>query len=64
MEGKLDMEVESIDDVIMLLDYIDSLKKQDNQIGDISLLIDELAKRMDYIEGVKILFPDEQYSGF
>lgn len=64
MEGKLDMEVESIDDVIMLLDYIDSLKKQDNKIGDISLLIDELAKRMDYIEGVKILFPDEQYSGF
>lgn len=64
VEGKLDMEVESIDHVIMLLDYIDSLKKQDNKIGDISLLIDELAKRMDYIEGVKILFPDEQYSGF
>ena len=27
VRGKLDMEVESIDDVIMLLDYIDSLKK-------------------------------------
>ena len=58
------MEVESIDDVIMLLDYIDSLKKQDNKIGDISIMIDELAKRMDYIEGVKILFPDVQYSEF
>jgi hypothetical protein len=58
------MDVQSIDDVIMLLDYIDSLKKQDNKIGEISLLIDELAKRMDYIEGVKILFPAEQYDEF
>ena len=48
MEGKLDMEVESIDDVIMLLDYIDSLKKQDNKIGDISLLIDELENEAHY----------------
>jgi hypothetical protein len=27
-------------------------------------MIDELAKRMDYIEGVEIRFPDEQYSDF
>jgi len=64
VRGKLDMEVESIDDVIMLLDYIDSLKKQDNKIGDISVMIDELAKRMDYIEGVKIRFADAQYAEF
>lgn len=57
VRGKLDMDVESIDDVIMLLDYIESLKKQDNKIGDISADIDLLAKRMDYIDGVKILFP-------
>jgi hypothetical protein len=30
VRGKLDMQVESIDDVIMLLDYIEGLKKQDN----------------------------------
>jgi len=36
VRGKLDMEVESIDDVIMLLDYIESLKKQDNTIAEIS----------------------------
>ena len=58
------MEAESIDDVIFLLDYIDSLKKQDNKIGDISLMIDDLAKRMDYIDGVEIRFPDAQYSEF
>jgi hypothetical protein len=44
------MTVESIDDVIMLLDYIDSLGKQDNKIGDISIMIDDVSKRMDYIE--------------
>lgn len=64
VSGKLDMEVESIDDVIMLLDYIESLKKQDNKIGDISVMIDELAKRMDYIESVEILFPHEQFAEF
>jgi hypothetical protein len=58
------MQVESIDDVIMLLDYIEGLKKQDNQIADISLMILELVKRMEYIETVKIRFPDAQYSEF
>jgi len=64
VRGQLDMEAQSIDDVIFLLDYIDSLKKQDNKIGDISLMIDDLAKRMDYIDGVEIRFPDAQYSEF
>mmetsp|Transcript_42575 Transcript_42575/g.65310 ORF Transcript_42575/g.65310 Transcript_42575/m.65310 type:complete len:203 (+) Transcript_42575:1608-2216(+) len=64
VRGKLDMQVESIDDVIMLLDYIESLNKQDNKIVDIKLMIDELAKRMDYVEGVKLLFPNEQYFEF
>ena len=58
------MQVESIDDVIMLLDYIDSLGKQDNKIGDISLMIDDISKRMDYIEAVEILFPGAQYAEF
>lgn len=58
------MEVKTIDDVIFLLDYIESLKKQDNKIGDISVMIDKLAERMDLIEGVQILFPNEQYSEF
>jgi len=64
VKGKLDMEVNSIDEVITLLDYIDSLKRQDNKIADISLMIDELAVRMGYIESVYIRFPDEQYSEF
>lgn len=64
VQGKLDMEVKTIDDVIFLLDYIESLKKQDNKIGDISVMIDKLADRMDLIEGVKILFPDAQYAEF
>jgi len=64
VQGKLDMEVKTIDDVIFLLDYIESLKKQDNKIGDISVMIDKLSERMDLIEGVKILFPDAQYAEF
>ena len=58
MKGELDKDVESIDEVINLLLYIDSLKKQDNQIAEISALIVDLSTRMDYIESVKIRFPD------
>jgi hypothetical protein len=64
IKGKLDMEVESIDDVIMLLDYIESLKKQDNKIGDIADMISELAKRMEYLDSIEIIFPGEQYFDF
>ena len=61
VKGKLDMDVDSIDDVIMLLDYIDALKNQDNKIRDIIHLIDQLARRMEYIENVQVIFPDEQF---
>jgi hypothetical protein len=64
IKGKLDMEVESIDDVIMLLDYIESLKKQDNKIGDIAWMISELAKRMEYLDTIEIIFPGDQYYDF
>jgi len=40
VKGKLAMNVDSIDDVIMLLDYIDALRNQDNKIRDIIQLID------------------------
>ena len=40
VRGKLAMNVDSIDDVIMLLDYIDALRNQDNKIRDIIQLID------------------------
>ena len=48
----------------MLLDYIEGLRKQDNQIADISLMILDIVKRMEYIESVKIRFPDAQYAEF
>ena len=61
VRGKLDIEVDSIDDVIMLLDYIESLKTQGNKIGDIEVMIDEMVRKMEYIERVEIKVPDEQY---
>jgi hypothetical protein len=64
VKGKLEMDVESIDDVILLLDYIESLKNQDNKIGDIETMIDELTKRMTYIESIEIIFPGTQYLDF
>jgi hypothetical protein len=61
VKGKLDMEVDSIDDVIMLLDYIASLRYQDTKIGDIVVQITTLTNRMEYIEANRVKFPDAQY---
>jgi hypothetical protein len=60
----LEKKVTSIDEVIMLLDYIDSLKRQDNKIADITIMIDDLSKRMKYIESVQIMFEHKQYSDY
>ena len=40
------MEAESIDDVIMLLDYIESLKTENNKIEEIGVMIDALNLKM------------------
>ena len=64
VEGKLNMEAKSIDDVIMLLDYIETLNNQDTKIADIKVMIDQLSIRMDYIEQIEVMFPSEQYYEF
>lgn len=58
-KGRLDENVSSIDDVIALLAYIDTLKRQDNKVEEIADYIDLLAKKAEFIESLKILFPEE-----
>jgi len=58
-KGRLDENVSSIDDVIALLSYIDTLKRQDNKVEEIADYIDLLAKKADFIESLKILFPED-----
>lgn len=64
VEGQLGHEAESIDEVIILLDYIESLKRQDNKVADIAQLIESLASRMTFIESVAIMFEAAQYQGY
>jgi len=64
VKGRLDDDVESIDDVISLLDYIETLKRQDNKVEEIGDFIEILAKNMDYIESLKIMFPDWEYEQY
>ncbi len=56
MKGRLDEQVESIDDVIALLVYIDSLKRQDNKVEEIADYIEIMAVQMEYIYKLKIMF--------
>jgi hypothetical protein len=60
--GRLNEKVSSIDDVIQLLTYIDTLKRQDNKVEEIREMIDPaLKEHMDYIESLKIMFEDDMY---
>jgi len=47
LKGRLDENVSSIDDVIALLNYIDTLKKQDNKVEEIADYIDIMTKNME-----------------
>ena len=40
--GRLKEDVQSIDDVIMLLSYIDTLKRQDNKVEEIHEMVSTL----------------------
>jgi hypothetical protein len=44
LKGRLDENVSSIDDVIALLDYIDTLKRQDNKVEEIADYIDVMQR--------------------
>ena len=56
VKGRLDEQVESIDDVIALLVYIDSLKRQDNKVEEIADYIEIMAVQMEFIYKLKIMF--------
>ena len=64
VEGQLGHTAESIDEVIVLLDYIESLKRQDNKVEDIAQLIGGLAGKMRFVESVNIMFDPEHYEAF
>ena len=44
LKGRLDENVTSIDDVIALLEYINSLKRNDNKVEEIADAIDVMAR--------------------
>jgi hypothetical protein len=61
--GRLNENVTSIDDVIQLLVYIETLGRQDNKIEDIKESIMGLKDHMDYIESLRIMFVGEKDGG-
>lgn len=64
VKGRLDEKAESIDEVISLLEYIDTLKRTDNKVAEIQIFIDNMQKGMLFIDSVKVMFDDDQYLDF
>lgn len=57
LKGRLDENVSSIDDVIALLNYIDSLKRQDNKVEEIADFIDIMTRQVEFIDSLRVAFP-------
>ena len=64
VKGRLDEKAESIDEVISLLEYIDTLKRTDNKVAEIQDYIDGMQRQMIFIDSVEIMFEDNQYMDF
>jgi len=59
LSGRLKEQVTSIDDVVALLDYIDSIKKQDNKIEEIADFIEIMTRQMAYIDTLRVIMPEQ-----
>lgn len=64
VKGRLDEDARSIDQVISLLEYIDTLKRTDNKVAEIQEYIDGMQKNMIFIDSVQIMFEDDDYQQF
>lgn len=62
--GRLNEDVSSIDDVITMLDYIESLKMQDNKVEEISNHINDLKTKMIYSDKLELIYSDGHYKRY
>ena len=61
VKNKLTERVKNIDDVIVLLDYIETIKKPDNKMDELVQSIKELNDRMNYLISNKIELLDDGF---
>lgn len=61
LQRKVDAPAENIDDVIMLLDFIDNLKEDQSRIDEIGGQINGMKNKMDDVEDLEICFEDSAY---
>ena len=61
IQNKLNEPVRSIDDVILLLDYIEQLKKPDSKVDELAEQIEGLKERMEFIMDIKVQLKTEEF---
>lgn len=64
LEQKISEDAKSIDEVILLLEYIDVIKRPENKVDEISTGIYLLRKRMEFIDQIQIMLKSEDYLRF
>lgn len=64
VRNKLEEEAESIDEVMMLLDYIEIVKRPESKIDELTSSIRNLKQKMDYILELEITFEGHEFQTY
>lgn len=64
VRGKLEEPAESIDDVMMLLDYIEIVRRPESKLDELSHAIRFLKGKMDYILELEIAFQGGEFEAY
>ena len=61
VHSKLEESAESIDEVMLLLDYIEIVRRPESKIDELSHAIKSLKEKMDYILELEIAFEGHEF---
>lgn len=61
VKGKLEEHAESIDDVMMLLDYIEIVRRPESKVDELTHSIRFLKSKMDYILDLEIALAGSEF---
>lgn len=62
--SKLEVNAESIDDVMMLLDYIEVVKRPESKVDELSLAITNLQSKMEFILDLEITLEGDSFKTY
>ena len=64
LRNKLNVEVESIDDAVYMLDFIELIKQPDNKISEIEAEIRNMRIIKEFLDGIEIMVESKSFMNY